>query len=99
MHYFFEDLLGLAAATPLAVLLMLVPGFGLARLLAQAGLIRDEGASRTCWGLLLGPVLLPAVDALMVRWIGFGAMLVLHLGLAGVGAGAAWDTVRRVPAR
>ena len=99
MHYFFEDLLGLAAATPLAVLLMLVPGFGLARLLAQAGLVRDEGAGRTCWGLLLGPVLLPAVDALMVRWLGFGAMLVLHLGLAGFGAGAAWETVRRVPAR
>jgi hypothetical protein len=99
MHYFFEDLLGLAAATPLALLLMLVPGFGIAELLARAGLIRDEGASRTCWGLLLGPALLPAVDALLVRWLGFGAMLVLHLGLAGLGARAAFDTVRRVPAR
>ena len=38
MHYFFEDLTGLAAATPLALLLMLVPGFGLSTLLARAGL-------------------------------------------------------------
>ena len=99
MHYFFEDLLGLAAATPLAVLLMLVPGFGLATLLARAGLIRDESASRSCWGLLLGPVLLPAVDALVVRWLGFGAMLVLHLGLAGLGARCALDSIKRVPSR
>jgi hypothetical protein len=99
MHYFMEDLLGLAAATPLAVLLMLVPGFGLSALLARAGVIRDEGVSRTCWGVLLGPVLLPAVDALLVRWLGFGAMLALHLALAGLGARPAWDAVRRVPAR
>jgi len=99
MHYFFEDLTGLAAATPLAVLLMLVPGFGIATLLARAGLIRDQGADRICWGLLLGPVLLPAVDALLVRWLGFGTMLVLHLGLAGLGARTALHTVRRVPAR
>ncbi|NUQ17814.1 MAG: hypothetical protein HOP95_05070 [Sphingomonas sp.] len=99
MHYFFEDLLGLAAATPLAVLLMLVPGFGLAELLARARVIRNEGANRTCWGLLLGPVLLPALDALLVRWLGFGAMLVLHLGLAGFGGRAAFDTARWVPGR
>jgi len=99
MHYFFEDLLGLAAATPLAVLLMLVPGFGIAELLGRRGLIREDGASRTCWGLLLGPVLLPAIDAVLVRWLGFGAMLVLHLGLASLGARAAWDTARRVPSR
>ena len=99
MHYFFEDLTGLAAATPLAVLLILVPGFGLAALAARAGLIRHERASLTCWGLLLGPVLLPAVDALLVRWLGFGAMLALHLGLAGPGARGAWDTARRAPGR
>jgi hypothetical protein len=99
MDYFFQDLLGLAAATPVAVLLVLVPGFGIAGLLARAGLIRDDAASRTCWGLLLGPVLLPAVDALLVRWLGFGAMLVLHLGLAGLGARTGFQIARGVPAR
>ncbi|HEY8433170.1 MAG TPA: hypothetical protein VIK68_01005, partial [Sphingomicrobium sp.] len=99
MHYFFEDLIGLGAATPLALLLIVVPGFGLARLLARAGLLGDDGPARTCWGLILGSAVLPAVDALLVRWVGFAAMLVLHLALAAYGARSALDTVRRVPAR
>ena len=82
MHYFLEDLTGLAAATPLALLLIVVPGFGLARLLKAADLIADDPSSRMCWGLILGSAVLPAVDALLVRWVGFAAMLVLHLTLA-----------------
>ena len=31
MHYFFDDLTGFAAATILAVLLVVLPGFGIAR--------------------------------------------------------------------
>jgi hypothetical protein len=99
MHYFFEDLAGLAAATPLALLLIVMPGFGLARLLARVGQIGAEGPARTCWGLVLGSALLPAVDALLVRWLGFGAMLVLHLGFAAYGGRAALDSARRVPLR
>jgi hypothetical protein len=99
MHYFFEDLLGLAAATPLAALLLVMPGFGIAALLARAGLLHPQGWKRACWGLLLAPALLPAIDALLVRWLGFGAMLALHLGLAAVGVRPAWDAVRKVPPR
>lgn len=99
MHFFFEDLLGLAAATPLALLLILMPGFGIARLLRRAGLMPEDDVRRTCWALVLGPALLPAIDALLVRWLGFGAMLALHLGLAAVGGRGAIDAIRRVPAR
>lgn len=99
MHYFLEDLTGLAAATPLALLLMVVPGFGLARLLARSAVIGDDGGERTCWGLILGLALLPALDALLVRWFGFAAMLALHLGLAAYGPRGALDAVRRVPPR
>ncbi|HEX5257690.1 MAG TPA: hypothetical protein VFW35_02785 [Sphingomicrobium sp.] len=99
MHYFFEDLSGLAAATPLALLLLVIPGFGIAALLGRAGLIRQAGSKHACWGLLLGPALLPAVDALLVRWLGFGAMLALHLGLAAAGARPAWEAIRKVPPR
>ena len=99
MHYFFEDLTGLAAATPLALLLIVLPGFGIARLLAARGIIDDEAGGPTCWGLILGSVLLPAIDALLVRWLGFGAMLVLHLGLGAYGAGVALALVRRMPPR
>lgn len=99
MHYFFEDLTGLAAATPLALLLLVMPGFGIAALLGRAGLIPRAGSKHACWGLVLGAALLPAVDALLVRWLGFGAMLALHLGLAGLGARPAWEAVRKVPPR
>ena len=99
MHFFFQDLTSLAAATPLALLLIVMPGFGLARFLAQSGVVGDDAEARTCWGLILGSALLPAVDALLVRWLGFSAMLVLHLGLAFYGASAAIDGARRVPHR
>ena len=97
MHYFFEDLTGLAAATPLALLLLVMPGFGIAALLERAGLIR--GGVRDCWGLVLGLAILPAADALLLRWLGFGAMLVLHVGLALAGARTALRSAQRVPPR
>ena len=98
MHYFFEDLTGLIAATPLAVILIVVPGFGIASLLARAALLpRDRNS--TAWGLVLGPVVLPAVDALLLRWSGMAPVLLLHAGLAAVGFRPALDAARRVPAR
>lgn len=96
MHYFFEDLLGLAAATPLAALLILMPGFGIARLLSRAGVARADDPLFACWGLVLGPALLPAADALLLRWAGFPTAIVLHLALAVYGAQRALDALRRV---
>ncbi len=97
MHYFFDDLTGFSAATVLAVLLVVVPGFGLARVAVHAGLIDDKGSARPCWGLLLGPTILPAADALLLRWTGFGGFLIPHVILAAIGARSAMDVVRRVP--
>ena len=96
MHYFFEDLLGLAAATPLAALLILMPGFGMARLLSRAGVAREDDPLFACLGLVLGPALLPAADALLLRWAGFPTAIVLHLALAVYGAQRALDALPRV---
>ena len=99
MHYFFQDLTGVAAATLLALVLIVAPGFGVARLMIRAGLIGEDRGTATCWGLILGPTLLPAVDALLLRWSGFAGPLLLHAALAAYGARAALDMVRRVPLR
>ena len=97
MHYFFQDLTGVAAATVLALVLIVAPGFGLARLMIRARLIGEDRGTGTCWGLILGPTLLPAVDALLVRWSGFPGALLLHAALAAYGAGATFEMVRRAP--
>jgi hypothetical protein len=99
MHYFFEDMSGLAAGTVLAVLLLLLPGFGIARLAARYQLIDDEPLKLACWGLLFGPALLPAADALLLRWLGMTGVLLPHIALAAVGLGPLRETVRRVPGR
>jgi hypothetical protein len=98
MHYFFEDLIGLVAATPLAVLLILVPGFGIARLLERAQVLPKDRNS-VAWSLLLGPVLLPAIDALLLRWSGMASVLLLHVALAAVGFRPALEATRKVPLR
>lgn len=98
MHYFFEDLTGLVTATPLALLLIVVPGFGIARLLARAGMLPKD-RNFAAWGLTLGTVLLPAVDALLLRWLGIASVLVFHAALAAVGFRPALDVARQVPLR
>jgi hypothetical protein len=100
MHYFFEDLTGLAAATLLSALLIVLPGFGIAGLAARAELIDDsDPVKRACWGLLLGPALLPTLDALLLRWTGMAGVLIPHIALAALGARSALETARRIPAR
>lgn len=99
MHYFFADLRGLVAATILSVPLLVMAGFGVARLAARARLIGDDPFKFACWSLLLGPTLLPAVDALLLRYLGWGSVFVLHAALGAVGARPFWDTLRRIPGR
>ncbi|HVU30424.1 MAG TPA: hypothetical protein VHE36_08500, partial [Sphingomicrobium sp.] len=99
MHYFFNDLTGFALASLLAVLLVVLSGFALARLASSAGLFEDRGWTRATWGLLLGPTILPAADALLLRWTGFAGFLAPHVVLALIGARPALETVRRVPWR
>ena len=99
MHYFFEDLTGLAAGTVFALFLIVVPGFGIAELMRRARLISDGKFERTCWGLLAGPALLPAIDALLLRWLAFGSLLLAHLVLAAFAARPAFDILRHVRGR
>lgn len=98
MHFFFEDMIGLAAAIPLAVLLILVPGFGIASLLERAEILPKDRNS-TAWSLVLGAVLLPAVDALLLRWLGMPSVLLLHAVLAAVGFRAVLQAAGRLPLR
>ena len=97
MHYFFEDLAGVTAATLLCVLLLLLPGFAIAQLLNRRGWIRSEGPLSTCWGIVLGPAVLPAIDALLLRWLGFGCAIFIHAALAAAGIRPAVSAARRVP--
>lgn len=99
MHYFVEDLNGLAAATLLALFVIVLPGFGLAELMRRARLVGGDVLERACWGLVLGPIVPTAVDALLLRWIGFVAVLLPHLALAAVGLRPAGDVIRRIPKR
>ena len=99
MHYFFDDLTGFAAATVLAALLVVLPGFGVARIAARARLVDDHGSARACWGLLFGATILPAADALLLRWTGFVGFLIPHVVLAAIGFRHAMDVVRQVPRR
>lgn len=99
MHYFFQDMIGVTAATLLSLLLITSAGFGIAELMGRAGFLPEQGWRRACWALVLGPALLPAVDALLLRWTGMASVLVLHGALAAVGAPPALQTARRVPLR
>ena len=97
MHYFLEDLFGAGAATALSVLLLLLPGFGIADLLIRRNLISTSLRNRTCWGLVLAPTLLPVLDGLLVRLLGFEAALFLHVALGALGSRTAVQAIRRVP--
>lgn len=96
LHYFAEDLTGLAAGTLLAAILLVLPGFGLMKLGDRYGLSPETVFSRTCWSLILGPVLLPAIDALLLRSLGMIAVLAPHVVLACAGLTSGFTAARRV---
>lgn len=91
------DLAQYAAATLLALILLLGPGFGLVALAVRFGGLSDRECSLP-WALVLGVTLLPAVDALAIRSIGMGMVIVLHAGLALAGSAGVVRHLRRVRA-
>lgn len=95
MHFFAEDLLAYVVATAAAVALIILPGFGVQRIFAAR---RTADGDALAWSLVLGTVCLPAIDALLIRFLGLASAFVLHAGLAVVGAAAGWKAVRRAPA-
>ncbi len=96
MSFLIEDLLWFGAASFVALPLLLLPGFGLVRLLAARPLRIDLGGD-PCWALALGPAILAAIDALVIRWLGISIAILLHLALAIAGWRAAWDAIGAAP--
>jgi hypothetical protein len=94
LHFFAEDLLAYVLATAAAVALLLLPGFGIHRL-ATAGRPSDDDS--VAWSLVLGTICLPAIDALLIRFLGLGPAFLLHAILALVGFGAALRLARSIP--
>ena len=82
MGFFLTDLSGLMLGVLLGFGLILLPGFGIVRLLERTGLHAGNGWPRVAWALILAFALLPAIDALLVRGAGLPAMWVLHGALA-----------------
>lgn len=81
-----QDLGMLALATLAMPLVTLLPGFALITIAERLGLDTGTGWARCGWAVLLAVALLPALDALGARIVGIGAIAIIHLLLAAVGA-------------
>ncbi|MET0310044.1 MAG: hypothetical protein ABW023_15160 [Sphingomonas sp.] len=88
MTYFLQDLGGLALGTALAPLLGLLPGVAILLLLERLGFAAGKGWQRIGWAGLLGVSLLPALDAVLIRFAGMAPTVVFHLVLAAIGGRA-----------
>lgn len=96
MTFLLADLAAFALATLAAIVLLVLPGFGLLRLVTRCGLPGLD-ADRGWWGLVLGISVLPAIDALLVRFGGIPIAIALHLLLALAGTRDAVTSVRATP--
>lgn len=76
------DSVGLLSGVLLGLGWILLPGAGIACLVDRVGIDCGNGWNRLGWSLLLAITLLPAVDALLVRWGSLTAMACLHGVLA-----------------
>jgi hypothetical protein len=92
------DLAQYACATFLALALLLLPGFGLLTILSRFGQMPDR-RSALSWAMLLGIAVLPAIDALAIRYAGMILAMALHTSLAIAGLSNALQNLRRVSAR
>jgi hypothetical protein len=76
------DGIGLILAMLLGIIWIALPGAGIARLIGRLGVDCGRCWDRMGWALLLAITLLPAIDALLVRWVGMAGMAGLHGALA-----------------
>ncbi len=76
------DSIALLIAMLLGIPWMLLPGAGLTRLIERTGIDCGTGWERAGWSLLLAATVLPAIDALVVRWSGMAGMACVHSLLA-----------------
>jgi hypothetical protein len=82
MYFFQTDMLGFALATLLAGLICIAPGFGIARLMRNNIIIEAAPGLPKKWELLIGITTLPIIGALLTRFAGLNALIVLYLFLA-----------------
>ncbi len=82
MTFFFHDISGLVLGTLATPLLGMLPGFALLRLLERAGLRSKPGWEQFGWALLLAFSVLPAIDALAIRFAGLPVAFAIRLALA-----------------
>ena len=93
MEFFVQDLTGFTVATVGAAILLVLPGFGLLRVLQTT----SKSPLPTAYAWLLALILLPPVDAVVMRYLGLPAAIVLHLALALAGGSAAFRATRSAP--
>jgi hypothetical protein len=94
MSFFLTDLIGLATATLLGVLLIVAPGFGLTRLALPRDFDQRDGAA---WSLVSIAAFLPLLFALLARLIALEATIAAALLLGLAGLQPLWAAVRRLP--
>ena len=83
MTFFFHDIVGLLLGTLATPFLGVLPGFALLQILERHGaLLTERGWARLGWALLLAFSVLPAVDALAIRFIGIPMALAIRAALA-----------------
>lgn len=99
MVFLVQDSVGLAIAIAAAGLLYVLPGAGLAALLAHAlPWLREP--SRKIAMMLIGPIaILPALDYLLLRGFGLYPLIALHLVAAGLSLPACKPLLRFRPPR
>jgi hypothetical protein len=95
LHFFAEDLLAYVVASAAAMALILLPGFGITRIVRAHW--PDDG-NEVAWSLIFSAVCLPPIDALLIRFVGLPAALLLHAALALAGAVPAFRLIRAAPA-
>ncbi|MGW8281579.1 hypothetical protein ACWGK7_19065 (plasmid) [Sphingomonas aurantiaca] len=99
MTLLFVDLAHYVVATILALVVLLLPGFGLTAFVARSSrLLNSERQISVAWSMALAMAVLPAIDALAIRYAGMFVPLVLHIGLAIVGSSRAMRHLRRMGA-
>ena len=91
MNFALIDTGGLLAAVLAGGIVVVLPGYTLARLFRIS---RNEALPDLLASILVGLAILPLVDSLAVRFCGLGVALWLTLALAAVGTGSAIRTER-----
>ncbi|WP_374526221.1 hypothetical protein [Sphingopyxis sp.] len=86
MTYFAQDIAGLALGTFVAGLVFILPAFSGLLLCERLGRTRgfavtEGGWQRVGWALILALAILPALDALIIRFLGIAGALALHAAL------------------